>query len=100
MSETATHSLIWESDPDQWVSEEFDDTHLVYCRPSGETHFLNFLSFGVLRSLSVQSFSAHDLCVHLRASFALQAEELPQDLIDKAIAELDRAGLVTPRGTV
>lgn len=86
----------WISDRDLWLSEEFDDTHLVFFRPSAETHFLNFLSFGALSSLSFQQASVEELQKRLQEEFSFQEEDLPLSLVENVIRQLDEAGLITP----
>ena len=86
----------WVSDRDLWLSEEFDDTHLVFFRPSAETHFLNFLSFGALLSLSLQQATVEKLQKRLQDEFSFQAEDLPLSLVENVIRQLDEAGLITP----
>ncbi len=86
----------WKSDASLWLSEEFDDTFLVFFRPSGETHFLNFLSFGVLSKCSEQPHSKEKLASALRDLFDLSETELPESLIATVIEQLDETGLLTP----
>ena len=95
-SGSTSSGVIWVSDKDLWLSEEFDDTHLVFFRPSEETHFLNFLSFGALFSLSLQQASVGELQRRLQEQFSLQEEDLPLSLVENVIHELDEAGLIGP----
>ena len=91
-----TSGVSWVSDRDLWLSEEFDDTHLVFFRPSAETHFLNFLSFGALSSLSLQQASVEELQKRLQDEFSLQEQDLPLSLVENVIRQLDEAGLIRP----
>lgn len=85
----------WISDSTQYLAVEYDDTHLVYFKPSGETHFLNFLSFGLVDVASNGPLSTAELFEALKSRFSLTVDELPVDLITSTLAELDQAGLVT-----
>lgn len=88
-------AIEWTADPESWLSEEFDDTHLVFFKPSAETHFLNFLSFGALESLGSSPFTIQLLWTHLKSKFSLSEEDLPLSLVEKVVQQLDDAGLIT-----
>lgn len=90
----------WTSDSSQYLAIEYDDTYLIYFKPSGETHFLNFLSFGVVDSVSKASLSGAELLERLRVEFSLTPDELPETLVVSTIEELDRAGLITVMETI
>jgi PqqD family protein of HPr-rel-A system len=90
----------WHSDRNNMIIEEFDDTYLVYFKPSGETHFLNFLSHGLIECVLDQAFDANTLQTMLCSKFDFEASELPLDLVLKTIEDLDEAGLVTPEPIV
>lgn len=90
------NSLFWKSDAGEWIAEEFDDTFLVFYRPSAETHFLNFLSFGVLRQCAREPQSANSLMRNLRQEFEIEDAELPLSLVQSVIEQLDDTGLVKP----
>lgn len=89
-------ALIWSSGADDWIAEEFDDTFLVFYRPSAETHFLNFLSFGALRACSREAQDINSLAVNLRLEFEIGEAELPLSLVQSVIEQLDDTGLVKP----
>lgn len=89
-------TFLWKSDASLWLSEEFDDTFLVFFRPSGETHFLNFLSFGVLSKCAEQPHNKQQLTISLRGLFDLSEKELPESLIATVIEQLDETGLLMP----
>jgi len=85
----------WISDSSQFLAVEYDDTYLVYFKPSGDTHFLNFLSFGVVATASKTALSGAELSEKLRAEFSLTIDELPDALVMSTIEELDQAGLLS-----
>jgi len=85
----------WMSDSRQYLAIEYDDTFLVYFRPSGETHFLNFLSYGLVEAVSSTPLTTAELLSKIRTDFSLTAEELPETLVASTLDELDRAGLVS-----
>lgn len=88
--------MKWRSDSDNFVVIEYDDTYLVYVRSSGETHFLNFLTFGTLQEV-VNVPKRFDQLVHdLRIRFDFSEEELTESLVEIAISELDDTGLILP----
>lgn len=89
-------SMRWISNSDEWYSREYDDTHLVFFRPSAESHFLNFLSFGALKQLSSEAMTADQLLQVLRDEFLLDKAELPLSLVEKVIEQLDEAGMIRP----
>lgn len=88
-------SQVWTSDSSQYLSVMYDDTHLVYFKPSGDTHFLNFLSFGLLEALSGEELNVDDLHKLIQERFSLTVDELPRDLLISTLTELDLAGLVS-----
>lgn len=75
---------------------EYDDTFLVYFRPSGETHFLNFLSHGVMDAVTDKELELSAIRDALRAKFGLSPEELPESLLAQTIDELDDTGMIIP----
>jgi len=85
----------WMSDARQYLVVEYDDTFLFYFRPSGETHFLNFLSSGMVDAVSRAPLSVQELWSQMRTEFSLTAEELPETLVVTTLDELDQAGLIT-----
>lgn len=87
-------SQLWTSDSTQYLAVEYDDTHLVYFKPSGDTHFLNFLSYGMVDTLSTGPLSEPEIFQAMLTRFSLSAQELPKDLITTTLDELDQAGLV------
>lgn len=87
---------LWASDPSQYLAVEYDDTHLVYFKPSGDTHFLNFLSFGMVDAMSKGPLSEVEIFQEMLKRFSLSAHELPKDLITTTLDDLDQAGLVAP----
>lgn len=89
-------ALLWTSGADDWIAEEFDDTFLVFFRPSAETHFLNFLSFGALRQCAREPQSVNSLTHNLRREFEVEDAELPLTLVKSVIEQLDDTGLVKP----
>ncbi len=90
-----TTSEKWSSDSHQYLAVEYDDTFLVYFRPSGETHFLNFLSYGMVHAVSSGPLSEEEILARMRTDFSLTAEELPETLVATTLSELDQAGLIT-----
>ena len=85
----------WTSDSSQFLAIEYDDTYLVYFKPSGDTHFLNFLSFGLVESVSKTALSGVDLHKKMMADFSLTPLELTDALVISTIEELDQAGLMS-----
>ena len=90
-------SMKWISDADEWYSREYDDTYLVFFRPSVESHFLNFLSFGALKRLSLEAMTVDQLLQALRDEFLLKESELPLALVETVIEQLDEAGMIRPK---
>jgi len=90
-------SQVWTSDSSQYLSVMYDDTHLVYFKPSGETHFLNFLSFGLIDVLSEKSLTIDGLHELIQDRFSLTADDIPKSLLISTLAELDLAGLVSSK---
>ncbi len=89
-------ALLWKSSADDWVAEEFDDTFLVFFRPSAETHFLNFLSFGALRQCAREPQNMNSLTLNLRQEFDIEDAELPLSLVKSVVEQLDDTGLIKP----
>ncbi len=85
----------WTSDSGQFLAVEYDDTYLVYFKPSGDTHFLNFLSFGIVDAVSKTALSGTELHEKLKTDFSLTSSELPVALVTSTIGELDQAGLIS-----
>ena len=96
VAETDFAAIQWTADSSSWLSEEFDDTHLVFFKPSGETHFLNFLSFGALEQLGQSPQTCESLRDNLIPRFDVTEEELPLSLVEKVLQQLDEAGLIFP----
>lgn len=88
--------MKWRSDSDGYIATEYDDTYLVFVKASGETHFLNFLSFGIVKETSEFSKSPQELRVALCERFELGEDELSIDLVMTTISELDDTGLILP----
>lgn len=91
-----SNSTRWKSNADDWLVQEFEDTFLVFFRPSAETHFLNFLSYGVLEFVSGQPATQSEIAAELRTKFRLEAHELPDSLLAQTIEQLDETGLIEP----
>lgn len=85
---------LWSSNSDQYLAVEYDDTHLVYFKPSGDTHFLNFLSYGMVDAISTKPLSESEIFQAMLERFSLSAQELPEGLIKTTLEELDQAGLI------
>lgn len=90
----------WRSKRDSFIVREYDDTYLVYFKPSGESHFLNFLSYGVVDAVFDCALGVSELQTELCTRFDLDASELSADLIRKTIDDLDDAGLIMPDANV
>ncbi len=88
----------WRSSRDSYIVHEYDDTFLLYFKPSGESHFLNFLSYGVVDTVSDQALTLQELQSELCSRFDFSETELPLDLIRKTISDLDDAALIEPFG--
>jgi len=86
---------LWTSDSSQFLAIEYDDTYLVYFKPSGDTHFLNFLSFGMVNLVSTSPLSGAELHEKLKIDFSLTSAELTDALVVSTIEELDQAGLIS-----
>ncbi len=89
-------SMKWSANAEDWYSHEHDDTHLVFFRPSADSHFLNFLSFGALKLLSEAIMTTDDLAHRLREVFSLTEAELPVSLVKTVVEQLDDAGMIKP----
>lgn len=87
---------LWKSDAADWRVTEFDDTYFVFLRSSGETHFLNFLSFGILTCAANAPVSSQEVSTKLRKQFQLDVVELPESLVKATIEQLDEVGLLYP----
>lgn len=87
---------VWQADQDQFLAEEFGDTMLVYHRPSGDTHFLSFLPADALKSVVQQPANMIDLHAHLMKMYDFSEEDLPIQLVQDAIGQLDETGLICP----
>ncbi len=94
-----SNSARWTSDPNNYLVQEFDDTFFVFFRPSGETHFLNFLSHGVLDLVSSKDVGVADIGTEMRVRFGVSETELPDSLIKQTIEQLDETGLIEPVGS-
>ncbi|MBO6503772.1 MAG: HPr-rel-A system PqqD family peptide chaperone [Kordiimonadaceae bacterium] len=94
--ESAQAVIEWTADPESWMSEEFNDTHLVFFKPSAETHFLNFLSFGALELVGSSPATNVTLWHALLSKFALSEQDLPLSLVETVVQQLDEAGLISP----
>jgi len=94
-----TDDMKWRSNSGDYLATEFDDTYLVFVRPSGETHFLNFLSFGIVAETNDVSKTLAELTVSLRTRFELTEDELTQELVSLTLSELDDTGLIWPEAT-
>lgn len=95
-AEPAQAAIEWTADPASWLSEEFDDTHLIFFKPSAETHFLNFLSFGALEQLARSPATIMALWEKLMLKFDLSEQDLPLSLVETVVRQLDEAGLISP----
>lgn len=95
-SKLNTNDNQWTSDPSQYLAVEYDDTHLVYFKPSGDTHFLNFLSFGMVEAVSAGPLTEAEIFQEMLTRYSLSDQELPKNLITTTLADLDQAGLVSP----
>lgn len=88
--------MKWRSNSGDYITTEYEDTYLVFVKASGETHFLNFLSFGVVSEVGETSKTVAELTIDLRARFDLKSDELNSQLVSKTVAELDDTGLIWP----
>ncbi|WP_262695027.1 HPr-rel-A system PqqD family peptide chaperone [Kordiimonas aquimaris] len=91
-----TDDMKWRSSSDGYIATEFDDTYLVFVKASAETHFLNFLSFGIVTETESVAQTATELAMNLRRRFELTDEELTQELVSLTLSELDDTGLIWP----
>lgn len=88
--------MKWRSNSGDYIATEYEDTYLVYVRPSGDTHFLNFLSFGIVTETETAAQTVTEITTNLRKRFELTDEELTQELVSLTLSELDDTGLIWP----
>lgn len=89
-------NMRWTARSADRIVVDYDDTYLVYFRPSGDTHFLNFLSYGVVAAVTDGAMTRGEIFRALRDRFGLEATDLPMQLVARTISELDDAGLIEP----
>ena len=92
-----TDDMLWTARADDLLVREYDDTYIVYFRPSGDTHILNFLSYGIVQLAAEGACQVRDMSHALRQRLELDDQDLPDALILKTVSELDDLGLIVPR---
>src|SRR4029077_16871308 len=74
----------------------WDDEFLVYNTASGQTHHLNLLAGGALRSIEFGPAQTRELVSRLAKQCEIAEDSPPLQMIDRLIHELDELGLIAP----
>lgn len=91
-----SNDVLWMSEGDLYLEHVFEDTTLVYCKLSGDTHFLSFLPADILKLIEKKPMSISALHTHFLTEYDFSENDLPLSIMKDAITQLDETGLAWP----
>lgn len=82
------------SNPKWYRAKELDDYHFLYSYRSGDTHVLNFFSYGLLSVLSEQKMAFPEMKKAVCQKLLLEEADVQDALLAHTLDELTDIGLV------
>jgi len=89
-------NIEWVANAAHLSIKQFEDVFLVFFRPSGDTHLLNFLSAAILEKLSEGKSTIEGMASGIWSMLELDPSDCPISLIESTVLQLDEVGLVSP----